>query len=154
MEQLNCAKILLQPLHYLMYGCRSSLTTATAKEPSTGLGPVPQAALLTYTNQRITNKQTFKVRRPQRAARSKRPNTPSHGSKNNGFHTHQAIKRNTQADMQLRRLQTVRIKQITRRIYLSPKQTQSRAPTNKLQITSWPHTGGARYGAKLGSMGI
>ena len=34
-----------------------------------------------------TNKQTFKVRQPQRAARSKRPNTPSDGSKNNGFHT-------------------------------------------------------------------
>ena len=25
---------------------------------------------------------------------------------------------------------------------------------NRLQITSWPHTGGARNGAKLGSMGI
>ena len=34
-----------------------------------------------------TNKQKFKVRQPQRAARSKRPNTPSDGSKNNGFHT-------------------------------------------------------------------
>ena len=33
------------------------------------------------------------------------------------------IKRNTQADIQLQRLQTVRIKQITRRIYLSPRQT-------------------------------
>ena len=30
-----------------------------------------------------TNKQKFKVRQPQRAARSKRPNTPSDGSKNN-----------------------------------------------------------------------
>ena len=39
----------------------------------------------TLTNK--TNKQTFKVRQPQRAARSKRPNTPSDGSKNNGFHT-------------------------------------------------------------------
>ena len=28
-----------------------------------------------------TNKQKFKVRQPQRAARSKRPNTPSDGSK-------------------------------------------------------------------------
>ena len=34
-----------------------------------------------------TNKQKFKVRQPQRAARSKRPNTPSDGSKNNGIHT-------------------------------------------------------------------
>ena len=34
-----------------------------------------------------TNKQKFKVRQPQRAARSKRPNTPSDGSKNNGCHT-------------------------------------------------------------------
>ena len=33
------------------------------------------------------NKQKFKVRQPQRAARSKRPNTPSDGSKNNGIHT-------------------------------------------------------------------
>ena len=33
-----------------------------------------------------TNK-NFKVRQPQRAARSKRPNTPSDGSKNNGCHT-------------------------------------------------------------------
>ena len=32
-------------------------------------------------------KQKFKVRQPQRAARSKRPNTPSDGSKNNGIHT-------------------------------------------------------------------
>ena len=34
-----------------------------------------------------TNKQKFKVRQPQRAARSKRPNTPSDESKNNGCHT-------------------------------------------------------------------
>ena len=34
-----------------------------------------------------TNKQKFKVRQPERAARSKRPNTPSDGSKNNGIHT-------------------------------------------------------------------
>ena len=33
------------------------------------------------------NKQTFKVWQPQRAARSKRPNTPSDGSKHNGFQT-------------------------------------------------------------------
>ena len=31
--------------------------------------------------------QTFKVWQPQRAARSKRPNTPSDGSKHNGFQT-------------------------------------------------------------------
>ena len=36
----------------------------------------------------INNKQqTFKVWQPQRAARSKRPNTPSDGSKHNGFQT-------------------------------------------------------------------
>ena len=34
-----------------------------------------------------TNKQKFKVRQPQRAAKSKRPNAPSDGSKNNGIHT-------------------------------------------------------------------
>ena len=34
-----------------------------------------------------TNKQEFKVRQPQRAAKSKRPNAPSDGSKNNGIHT-------------------------------------------------------------------
>ena len=33
------------------------------------------------------NKQKFKVRQPQRAAKSKRPNAPSDGSKNNGIHT-------------------------------------------------------------------
>ena len=38
-----------------------------------------------------TNKQKFKVRQPQRAARSKRPNTPSDGSKNNGIHTTNTI---------------------------------------------------------------
>ena len=38
-------------------------------------------------NNKQTNKQTFKVRQPQRAARSKRPNTPSDGSKHNGFQT-------------------------------------------------------------------
>ena len=27
-------------------------------------------------------------------------------------------------------------------------------PSNRLQITKWPHKGGARNGAKLGSMGI
>ena len=31
--------------------------------------------------------QTYKVWQPQRAARSKRPNTPSDGSKHNGFQT-------------------------------------------------------------------
>ena len=31
--------------------------------------------------------QAFKVRQPQRAARSKQPNTPSDGSKHNGFQT-------------------------------------------------------------------
>ena len=35
----------------------------------------------------ITNKQKFKVRQPQRAAKSKRPSAPSDGSKNNGIHT-------------------------------------------------------------------
>ena len=39
------------------------------------------------TNITKQNKQKFKVRQPQRAARSKRPNTPSDGSKNNGIHT-------------------------------------------------------------------
>ena len=34
-----------------------------------------------------TNKQKLKVRQPQRAAKSKRPNAPSDGSKNNGIHT-------------------------------------------------------------------
>ena len=34
-----------------------------------------------------TNKQIFKVRQPQRAAKSKRPNAPADGSKNNGIHT-------------------------------------------------------------------
>ena len=34
-----------------------------------------------------TNKQKFKVRQPQRAAKSKRPNAPADGSKNNGIHT-------------------------------------------------------------------
>ena len=34
-----------------------------------------------------TNKQKCKVWQPQRAARSKRPNTPSDGSKHNGFQT-------------------------------------------------------------------
>ena len=34
-----------------------------------------------------TNIQKFKVRQPQRAAKSKRPNAPSDGSKNNGIHT-------------------------------------------------------------------
>ena len=33
------------------------------------------------------NKQKFKVRQPQRAAKSKRPNAPSDGSKNNGIQT-------------------------------------------------------------------
>ena len=33
------------------------------------------------------NKQKFKVRQPQRAAKSKGPNAPSDGSKNNGIHT-------------------------------------------------------------------
>ena len=38
--------------------------------------------------QQCNNKQqTFKVWQPQRAARSKRPNTPSDGSKHNGFQT-------------------------------------------------------------------
>ena len=32
-----------------------------------------------------TNKQKFKVRQPQRAAKSKRPNAPADGSKNNGI---------------------------------------------------------------------
>ena len=37
--------------------------------------------------------QTFKVWQPQRAARSKRPNTPSDGSKHNGFQTtNQAVR--------------------------------------------------------------
>ena len=40
-----------------------------------------------HINNKQTNKQTFKVWQPQRAARSKRPNTPSDGSKNNGIHT-------------------------------------------------------------------
>ena len=38
-------------------------------------------------NRKQTNKQKFKVRQPQRAAKSKRPNAPSDGSKNNGIHT-------------------------------------------------------------------
>jgi hypothetical protein len=36
----------------------------------------------------ITNKPTFKVWQPRRAARSKRPNTPSDGTKTNGAVTH------------------------------------------------------------------
>ena len=36
-------------------------------------------------NSKQTNKQKFKVRQPQRAAKSKRPNAPSEGSKNNGI---------------------------------------------------------------------
>ena len=35
----------------------------------------------------VQQQQTFKVWQPQRAARSKRPNTPSDGSKHNGFQT-------------------------------------------------------------------
>ena len=35
----------------------------------------------------LKNKQKFKVRQPQRAAKSKRPNAPADGSKNNGIHT-------------------------------------------------------------------
>ena len=38
-------------------------------------------------NEEEQNKQKFKVRQPQRAAKSKRPNAPSDGSKNNGIHT-------------------------------------------------------------------
>ena len=38
-------------------------------------------------NKPPTPQQTFKVWQPQRAARSKRPNTPSDGSKHNGFQT-------------------------------------------------------------------
>ena len=46
---------------------------------------------LNFINQSDINQQqqqqTFKVWQPQRAARSKRPNTPSDGSKHNGFQT-------------------------------------------------------------------
>ena len=36
---------------------------------------------------KMVKKKKFKVRQPQRAAKSKRPNAPSDGSKNNGIHT-------------------------------------------------------------------
>ena len=38
-------------------------------------------------NKITTTTKKFKVRQPQRAAKSKRPNAPSDGSKNNGIHT-------------------------------------------------------------------
>ena len=52
---------------------------APVGECSLSLGSAPLAS--------ASNKQKFKVRQPQRAAKSKRPNAPSDGSKNNGIHT-------------------------------------------------------------------
>ena len=57
-------------------------------DPSDGVfGRFDLAALCGCRTLNKQNKQKFKVRQPQRAARSKRPNTPSDGSKNNGIHT-------------------------------------------------------------------
>ena len=66
-----------------MVGCRVLLRTQLNLQAS-------NADILLYCIGDImkqTNKQKFKVRQPQRAARSKRPNTPSDGAKNNGIHT-------------------------------------------------------------------
>ena len=58
--------------------CCLSCTTVNCQ---TGFGYIMH---LGYVQQQ---QQTFKVWQPQRAARSKRPNTPSDGSKHNGFQT-------------------------------------------------------------------
>ena len=55
--------------------------------PLVGSGAKPQKPAMICTYYKQTNKQKFKVRQPQRAAKSKRPNAPSDGSKNNGIHT-------------------------------------------------------------------
>ena len=73
-------------------------TTDTAKRStskqstSRRLMGVSKSNTIQSTNQagcpvRQQQQQTFKVWQPQRAARSKRPNTPSDGSKHNGFQT-------------------------------------------------------------------
>jgi len=41
----------------------------------------------------VQQQQTFKVWQPQRAARSKRPNTPSDGSKHNGYNAAKALQK-------------------------------------------------------------
>ena len=57
--------------------CSSTTQPKTLKNLTSKLPKLPKQ----------TNKQKFKVRQPQRAAKSKRPNAPADGSKNNGIHT-------------------------------------------------------------------
>ena len=67
-------------------GCQEASSTMKHNSDNVRLfmdqEPRFQVAKFVYEQQ-----QTFKVWQPQRAARSKRPNTPSDGSKHNGFQT-------------------------------------------------------------------
>ena len=69
----------------LIWSTRQSGLLPTMQWPA-GLHPPSIPPRISF-NLNQANKQKFKVRQPQRAARSKRPNTPSDGSKNNGIHT-------------------------------------------------------------------
>ena len=79
-----------QPQPNSLYTIRrfTIFTSGIVRQGPLAPGQVSHAAMLIdIYNLPQTNKQKFKVRQPQRAARSKRPNTPSDGSKNNGIHT-------------------------------------------------------------------
>ena len=73
-----------------MIKCREVPLTQFKPKHLCMLQHLPPASHQIYTHASSgeqTNKQKFKVRQPQRAAKSKRPNAPADGSKNNGIHT-------------------------------------------------------------------